>query len=74
MVLCPNHHRQAHHGRFEIEQNEPDHWQITLDGNSLRIDKPMYPAPQLLDRSRTDRSAHLPDAECTVQAADHIDR
>jgi HNH endonuclease len=74
MVLCPNHHRQAHHGRFEIEQNEPDHWQITLDGNSLRIDKPMYPAPQLLDRSRTDRSALLPDAECTVQAADHIDR
>jgi 5-methylcytosine-specific restriction endonuclease McrA len=74
MVLCPNHHRQAHHGRFEIEQNEPDHWQITLDGNSMRIDKPMYPTPQLLDRFRTDGSALPPDAECTMQAADHVDR
>jgi hypothetical protein len=43
MVLCPNHHRQAHHGRFEINRDEPDHWQITLDGNSIRIDKPPPP-------------------------------
>ena len=74
MVLCPNHHRQAHHGRFEIEQNEPDYWQIMLDGNSIRIDKPMYPAPQPLDRSRTDGSALLPDTECIVQAVDRVDR
>jgi hypothetical protein len=43
MVLCPNHHRHAHHGRFNIEQNERDHWQIMLDGNSMRIDKPTLP-------------------------------
>jgi hypothetical protein len=30
MVLCPNHHRQAHHGRFEIEADEPDHWRLSL--------------------------------------------
>jgi HNH endonuclease len=40
MVLCPNHHRQAHHGRFEIEADEPDHWRISLDGCSLQISKP----------------------------------
>jgi predicted HNH restriction endonuclease len=45
MVLCPNHHRQAHHGRCEIEANEPDHWQISLDGRSMRIDKPRPSRP-----------------------------
>lgn len=44
MVLCPNHHRQAHHGRLDIVLNEPDHWQIVLDGNSIRIDKPTPPS------------------------------
>jgi predicted restriction endonuclease len=43
MVLCPNHHRQAHYGRFDIERNEPDHWQIMLDDDSIRIDKPTLP-------------------------------
>jgi hypothetical protein len=40
MVLCPNHHRQAHHGQFDIERNATDHWQVKIDGTVLRIEKP----------------------------------
>lgn len=39
MVLCPNHHRQAHYGRFAIARDKADHWIIALDGTLLRIAK-----------------------------------
>lgn len=39
MVLCPNHHRQAHHGRFKVAADSGDHWTIELDGSSLKIEK-----------------------------------
>lgn len=38
MVLCPNHHRQAHYGDFTALE-EVDHWSIQLDGTKLKIDK-----------------------------------
>jgi len=37
MVLCPNHHRQAHYGRFEILEDNGKAWIIALDGASLTI-------------------------------------
>ncbi len=42
MVLCPNHHRQAHFGRFLIEQDMADHWLVNLDGKKLKIDKTVF--------------------------------
>ncbi|TMJ14594.1 MAG: HNH endonuclease [Alphaproteobacteria bacterium] len=39
MVLCPNHHRQAHHGRFEIVRDQDDSWVVRLDGRELIIEK-----------------------------------
>jgi len=38
-VLCPNHHRQAHYGNFEVEANEADHWRIRIDGKTVLINK-----------------------------------
>lgn len=39
MVLCPNHHRQAHYGQFDIRRDHSDHWIVAIDGQSLRIAK-----------------------------------
>lgn len=39
MVLCPNHHRQAHYGRFEIFEETATSWNLKIDHNSLRIEK-----------------------------------
>jgi hypothetical protein len=39
MVLCPNHHRQVHYGRFEIVRDRPDTWIVRLDGQELIIEK-----------------------------------
>jgi hypothetical protein len=39
MVLCPNHHRQAHLGDFEVTDNLPDQWRVRLDGTMLDIAK-----------------------------------
>lgn len=37
MVLCPNHHRQAHYGLFEIILADASGWTIRLDGVELVI-------------------------------------
>lgn len=39
MVVCPNHHRQAHYGQFAIAKDRSDHWIVLVDGQSLRIAK-----------------------------------
>lgn len=39
MVLCPNHHRQAHYGQFDIRGDHADHWIVAVDGQRLRIAK-----------------------------------
>lgn len=39
MVLCPNHHRQAHYGNFQVKLEEEKAWVITLDDHDVRIDK-----------------------------------
>lgn len=37
MVLCPNHHRQVHYGKFEVETADNGGWHVLLDGNQLFI-------------------------------------
>jgi hypothetical protein len=32
MVLCPNHHRQAHYGEFKVTQNCGTTWSVEVDG------------------------------------------
>jgi len=39
MVLCPNHHRQAHYGHFQIVNDHADHWIVEVDRQRLHIDK-----------------------------------
>jgi predicted HNH restriction endonuclease len=39
MVLCPNHHRQAHYGKFQVKHDEEKAWVISLDDRDLRIGK-----------------------------------
>ncbi|MGN6277708.1 MAG: HNH endonuclease [Sphingomonas sp.] len=39
MVLCPNHHRQAHYGGFTLVKDAEDHWLIEVDQTRLRIEK-----------------------------------
>lgn len=39
MVLCPNHHRQAHYGQFDIRSDHADHSIVAVDGQRLRIAK-----------------------------------
>jgi len=39
MVLCPNHHRQAHYGKFDIIEHRDLSWMIEIDGSSFEIDK-----------------------------------
>jgi hypothetical protein len=39
MVLCPNHHRQAHYGHFHIVSDQADYWIVAVDRQRLRIDK-----------------------------------
>jgi hypothetical protein len=43
MVLCPNHHRQAHFGVFPIVAHAESCWTVEIDGKRLRIEKPMLP-------------------------------
>jgi hypothetical protein len=43
MVLCPNHHRQAHYGDFIVEEDGPEHWIIRISGKRLRLDKTRLP-------------------------------
>lgn len=40
MVLCPNHHRQAHYGHFKVLSTFSDHWKTSIDNVNVRIDKP----------------------------------
>jgi hypothetical protein len=37
MVLCPNHHRQAHYGVFEVLAADRAGWTIMVDGGTLTI-------------------------------------
>lgn len=37
MVLCPNHHRQAHFGRFSVEDHRENEWLVKLDDQPLTI-------------------------------------
>lgn len=37
MVLCPNHHRQAHYGTFEIIENKAESWVVKLDSDEVEI-------------------------------------
>ncbi|MDX8540087.1 HNH endonuclease signature motif containing protein [Mesorhizobium abyssinicae] len=39
MVLCPNHHRQAHLGNFEVLEDGRHHWRISIDGRVLPLSK-----------------------------------
>jgi EVE domain/HNH endonuclease len=39
MVLCPNHHRQAHYGRFEISSEDDVGWTVKIDRKTLRIER-----------------------------------
>ncbi|WP_292186939.1 EVE domain-containing protein [Mesorhizobium sp.] len=39
MVLCPNHHRQAHLGDFEVTNDQPHQWRVQLDGAVFDIPK-----------------------------------
>ncbi len=39
MVLCPNHHRQAHYGRFEVLKTTEEDWLVRVDDNELTIEK-----------------------------------
>ncbi|GJE73119.1 EVE domain-containing protein [Methylorubrum podarium] len=39
MVLCPNHHRQAHHGLFGIVEETETNWVVRLDGATFKIDR-----------------------------------
>jgi hypothetical protein len=39
MVLCPNHHRQAHFGVVDIVEDMPSYWTVVVDGIELRISK-----------------------------------
>lgn len=37
MVLCPNHHRQAHYGAFEVIESKPKSWIVRLETNEVEI-------------------------------------
>ena len=37
MVLCPNHHRQAHYGVFEVLAADGAGWILLVDGKTLTI-------------------------------------
>ncbi len=39
MVLCPNHHRQAHYGQFEVLEERPTDWIVSVDHEPLRIER-----------------------------------
>lgn len=39
MVLCPNHHRQAHFGDFEIVENQSNQWVVRLDEEIIKLPK-----------------------------------
>ena len=39
MVLCPNHHRQAHYGEFDILSESGTGWSVKLDGANLLVEK-----------------------------------
>jgi hypothetical protein len=40
MVLCPNHHRQAHYGAFEILGDGLEAWEVLIDGVPITLSKP----------------------------------
>lgn len=37
MVLCPNHHRQAHYGSFKVVEHLPSEWLVELDGMEFTL-------------------------------------
>lgn len=39
MVLCPNHHRQAHYGNVEVLETEKLYWRILIDGKEVVIER-----------------------------------
>lgn len=39
MVLCPNHHRQAHYGLFEVLEERPTDWIVSVDREPLQIER-----------------------------------
>lgn len=39
MVLCPNHHRQAHYGQFDIISESASGWSLSLDGQLISVEK-----------------------------------
>lgn len=43
MVLCPNHHRQAHYGDFTVEKDGLKDWVILVSGKRLRLEKTRLP-------------------------------
>ena len=40
MVLCPNHHRQAHLGLFSVVEDKSSSWVLSVDGVPIEIEKP----------------------------------
>jgi hypothetical protein len=43
MVLCPNHHREAHHGSFEVVEESEKGWRIKFRDSNMDIDKTYLP-------------------------------
>lgn len=39
MALCPNHHRQAHYGHFDIVTDTPTAWTLQIDKQTVHIEK-----------------------------------
>ncbi len=39
MVLCPNHHRQAHYGSFEVLEESSTDWVLSVDSERLHIER-----------------------------------
>jgi predicted HNH restriction endonuclease len=39
MVLCPNHHRQAHYGSFEVVEERSTDWVLSVDSERLQIER-----------------------------------
>jgi hypothetical protein len=43
MVLCPNHHRQAHYGNFEVKEYRKHDWLVEVDGTSVEVPRTQLP-------------------------------
>lgn len=39
MVLCANHHRQAHYGSFDVVEETQNEWVLSVDGKKLTVER-----------------------------------